>query len=201
MPSPARSALLLLALIPAAVILAGDRDDRSREAKKQREKIEDLADKLARRLALPAPSPESVFLHARAAELLERVRQSTADGYRFQRLASATDALLEASERIFDSGKKKDGRERDAQRETALALERYYFRAQQADYFAASARESAGGAYVSHARSLYQQARSAYDAREHNRAKKLGEASALIVRALESLAQAAVRIPEPPRLR
>jgi hypothetical protein len=47
-------------------------------------------------------------------------------------------------------------------------------------------------------RSLYQQARGAYDARQYDRAQMLGEASSLIVMALENIAHASLNIPDPP---
>ena len=140
---------------------------------------------------------DNEFLHDRAAELVERVRKKQENDFEFHRLAGAADALLEASERIFDSRKHRS-HSRESQRDAAMALQRYYFRSQQAEYFAELSQEPEADAYVQHCRRLYQEARSAYDAEEFKRAKLLGEASALIVRALENIAQASVHIPEPP---
>jgi hypothetical protein len=173
----------------------------SREEKRRREgekKIAELSKKLERRLQIPEPSEENRFLHRQAASLLERTRQAIGDSYRFDRLARATDALLEASESIFDAREKRN--KEDDQREVALELQKDYFRLQQAEYFARQSGEPDAELYVKHARALYQQARRAYDAGEYRKAEELGDASSYIVRALENLAQAAVRIPEPPRL-
>ena len=52
--------------------------------------------------------------------------------------------------------------------------------------------------YVTYARSFYQLARSAYDAHQYDRAQMLGDASSLLVTALENIAQASLRIPDPP---
>lgn len=178
---------------------AAAQQDRKRE-RKQQEKLEELERKLARRQAQAGAAPEHSFLHSRAAAVLERARQARKDAYVFDRLLRAADDLLEASEELFESRQAApEGRE-DEQREAALELQRYYFRVRQADYFGGMSREPDAGLYVQHARSLYQQARSAYDARQYRRARKLGEAAEEIVSALEKLAQAAVRIPEPPKL-
>lgn len=70
----------------------------------------------------------------------------------------------------------------------------------QAEYFAGLSGESDAGAWVKHARALYQQGRSAYDAQQSRRARKLAEAAALVVSALQLLAQARASSQEPPRL-
>jgi serine/threonine-protein kinase RIO1 len=72
---------------------------------------------------------------------------------------------------------------------------------QQADYFAAQGKREDGGAFTRHCRALYQQARAAYDQNDYRTARKLAEAAAGIVSALERMAQAEVRVPEPPRLK
>ena len=175
------------------------RADSKRE--RQREKIEDLSEKLERRLKVRNPSKENVFLHEHAAGLLVRLKQSGEDSYRFDRLARAADALLEASERIFEAREKdRDDDDDDDRRETALALQRDYFRLQQADYFARQSGEKDAKQYVKRARAVYQQARRAFDAQTYEKAETLGDAASYIVRALENLAQAAIRVPEPPRL-
>jgi len=199
----------LLALAGASVARA-DKDRRKSQEEKQRERIEELSRKLARRLKTPEPGEENKFLHARASALLERAKQARQDAYLFDRLSRAADDLLEASESIFEAGEPERDPEDDDREEAARALQRYYFRAQQAEYFAglskpvlsapASSPEAEPDLYVKYARSLYQQGRSAYDGQRYRRAKKLGEASAKVVSALENLAQASVRAPEPPRL-
>ncbi|MCS6951335.1 MAG: hypothetical protein RMK57_10570 [Bryobacterales bacterium] len=173
--------------------------ERKRE-RRQEERLEELARKLARRQAQAGATPEHRFLHARAAAILERARQTRDDAYVFDRLVRAADDLLEASEELFEARQPEPPPTEAEQRETALDLQRCYFRVRQADYFAEMSREPEAGLYVQHARSLYQQARSAYDGRQYRRAGKLGEAAEEIVSALEKLAQAAVRIPEPPKL-
>jgi len=195
-------ALAALLLCCAEWVPGRDSDQRreDREQRRRREKIEDLSRKLSRRLAVPNPAKEHGFLHEQASALLERARQAREDAYLFDRLAAATNALLESSEEIFEAREPERDKDDDDQREAAVALQRHYFRIQQAEYFAKMGNEEQAGEYVKQSRSLYQQARRAYDQKQYRQARKLGEASSYIVRALENLAQAAVRIPEPPRL-
>jgi hypothetical protein len=149
-----------------------------------------------------------VFLHDHAGELIGQARIAIHDEYRFDRVSRAANALLEASERIFDArgprNKREDGDEDDDEDDprgkTARRLERCFFRVKQADYFAQQSAASHPEQYLRTTRSLYQQARGAYDLRDYRKARLLAEAAALTVDALERLAQAAVRIPEPPRL-
>ncbi len=187
-------------LAAAALAVAAGAQKESKREKKQREKIEDLSEKLGRRLRYPEPTPEQTYLHKQAAALLDRVKAASHDDYRFDRLARAADALLEASEEILDARRTEQEEDEDDRREAALDLQRDYFRIQQADYFAKLSGEPEAGTYIKHARALYQQARQAFDAGEYDRAETLGDAASYIVRALEYLAQAAIGVPEPPRL-
>lgn len=187
-----------------------EKQRRKSQEEKQRERIEQLSRKLERRLKMPEPGEEDNFLHARASALLERAKQAQQDAYLFGRLSRAADDLLEASESISEAREPERDPEDNDREEAARALQRYYFRVQQAEYFAAlikpalsapaSSPERESDLYVKYARSLYQQGRSAYDGKRYRRARKLGEASAKVVSALENLAQASVRVPEPPRL-
>lgn len=189
-------------LVGAALLVVpvGGNEKESKREKKQREKIGDLSEKLERRFQYPEPSPEQTYLHKQAAILLERTKAARDDEYRFDRLARATDALLEASEKILEARRANKDDEDDDRRDTALDLQRDYFRVQQAEYFAKLSAEKEAGTYIKHARALYQQARQAFDAGGYDKAETLGDAASYIVRALEYLAQAAIGVPEPPRL-
>jgi len=186
-------------LVLAACAVIGKERRRS-ELERQQERIQELRRKLARRAALPSPSEEQKFLHARAAALLERMKPSAEERYRFDRMGRAVEDLLEASEEIEEARQEeKPARPQDRQ-EASRDLQRYYFRVQQADFFAGLCGEADAAAYVKHSRALYQQGRSAYDAGQYRRARKLGEAASLVVSALERLAQARLSSAEPPRL-
>ena len=192
--------VLLIALGVAGTAVGEDRkkeSDAQKEERKRHEAIRDLSRKLSRRLAMPHPAPDSVFLNQRASVLLERTRKIR-DRYQFDRMRRATNALLEATERI--ESREGEDNDEDDRAKAARTLQRHYFRVQQAEYFAAMSGEPDAIQYVPHCRSLYQQARSAYDARQFDRARRLGDAASLVVGALENLAQAAVRVPDPPRL-
>jgi len=173
--------------------------DEKKTEKRQDEKLKKLGETLSRRQAVTQPSELIRFLNARAAAILERARQSRSDNYVFERLAGAADDLLEAVEEVLEAASESESNPKE-KAETARRLERYYFRVQQADYFAARSGEADAAAWVKHARGLYQQARGAYDAGLFKKARRLGGAADSIVDALESLAQASVRVPEPPRL-
>ena len=197
MPRTLIAIAAVLGLVAGAALLAQDEKKRER---KQNEKIDDLAEKLGRRMfAYPNSNKDQIWLHEEAARLLERAKQSRDQDYVFDRLIRATDALLEASERVLESREEEDNDEDDRE-EAARDLQRDYFRVQQSEYFAKQSKRENAQDYVTLSRSLYQQARSAFDAGRFDGAENLSSAASYVVRALENLAQAAVRVPEPPRL-
>jgi hypothetical protein len=188
--------------LPSTTLLADE--DKSDE----QEKIEDLnelTDRLNRLASGQDLSEEQLFLHARVSELLDRARQAPAGSYLLERLDSAIDDLLDASGRLEriktpDDDVEREDRESEAQRRTARDLERTYFRVQQGEYFGEQSGDPMAAEYVRLARRLYQQGRSAYDGGTYWRARQLADAAREVVDGLEGLAQAAVRIPELPRL-
>jgi hypothetical protein len=198
-----RAVVLLLAvsLAPPAFLPADEKSD-------EQEKVEDLneqTDRLNRLASKPDLSEEQLFLHARVSELLDRARQAPAGSYLFDRLDSAIDDLLDSSGRLQriktpDDDVEREDRESEAQRRTARDLERTYFRVQQGEYFGEQSGDPKAGEYVRLAQRLYQQGRSAYDGGKYWRARQLADAAREVVDSLEGLAQAAVRIPELPRL-
>jgi hypothetical protein len=187
-------ALLLCFALPPPLPAA----DKDRSA----ERIENLAEKLGRRLFVyPDPTSEQLWLHETATALLERTKKAREDKWVFDRLARATDALLEASESILDARKEESHvNDEDDHEEAARGLEGDYFRVQQAEYFATKSSEPNADEYLKCARVLYQQARRAFDEQKYDTAETLGDAAGDVARALEYLAQAAIRVPEPPRL-
>ena len=191
------STLIALGLFLAAVGYAAD--DQDRRDRKRGESIEELSERLDLRFSYPDPTREQLWLHQQAAALLERTRSASGNRYRFDRLSKATDALLEASERILQA-RDQDECDEDERAETARALQNDYFRVQQAEYFAKLSKEKNGDEYTRHARSLYQQARRAYDRKLYECAETLGDAAGYVAQAIEALAQASIRNPEPPRI-
>jgi hypothetical protein len=191
------------ALLVAMGLGAQNEDKRARRAEERKaSELREISQRLRRLSSRSGLSQENEFLHAQVSAVLERARQAPAGSYLFDRLASAVDDLLDASEEILES--RRDRRERDddpeeAKRRTARELERTYFRVQQGDYFGRQSKESNAADYVRTARRLYQIARGAYDGGEYHRARRLADAARDIISGLEALAQAAVPIPEPPQ--
>lgn len=163
----------------------------------KQERLEFLAKMLTRSSNLPEPGAEMQFLSARATELLDRAKQVRVNNFQFDSLTGAVINLLWAGDRIMLARKSSQVDEGD-KRDAALYLQRCYFRVQQAEYFAGLSSEKESARFVTQIRSLYQQARSAYDAGQYDRAHLLGDASTMMVTALENIAYASLRIPDPP---
>ncbi len=163
--------------------------------------VEEATKRLEKAKSISQPGPELEFLHSKASELLERAKASRENYFRFGRFIAATNALLEASDRIVWSRRiERTPQERDYWG-AGLFLPGCYFRVRQAEFFASLINEKNTDQYVTWSKSLYQQARGALDAREYQRARLLGDASSFIVFALESIAQAMVQMPETPVIR
>lgn len=199
---------MVVALIFAAAlnILAQDGGRRSRRLNPEETKTERLrrvSQRLNRLSSTPNLSQENRFLHEQVFFLLERSRQAPAGSYVFDRLHSAMGVLLDASEHILRSGQTRndgDDNTEEAKRRIVRDLERTYFRIQQGDYFANQSQERNAADYVLTARWLYQLARATYDQGNYSQARRLADASREVISGLESLAQAAMPNPEPPKL-
>jgi hypothetical protein len=182
------------------VLLAQKKSRQEQEERRKEERIKELSRKLGKLAAMRAPSAEQRFLQARATALLARARELPAGSHEFDRLRRAVGDLLEAGEEILEARQGESVNADGDQEEAARRLERAYFRIQEGDYFARLSAEPDAGDYLAHSRRLYQEARRDYDARQWRKARKLAEACSEIIEALERLAQARVRIPEPPRI-
>jgi hypothetical protein len=160
--------------------------------------LEETSKRLEKTKNISQSGPETDFLLSKASELLERARSSRDNYLRFERFVAATNSILEASDRIIWSRRL----ERLAQEQDYWGAGPFlpfcYFRVRQADFFASLIGEKNTEQYVTWSRSLYQQARGAFDAREYQRARMLADASSFIVFALECYAQATVQMPDTP---
>ena len=183
-------------LLMASSFFAAERS-KSREEKKQQE-----IRKASRALAtFDRSDPDQGFIRDRAQELLLRAEKATAGSYLFERLIEAVDDLLDAGEELAKAARRGGDPEKQPDAaETARHLERTYFRVTQADYYSRISADPNGPDYIKIARRLYQAARREYDGKNFHRARRLAGAAGEIVGALENLAQAAVRIPDPPKL-
>jgi hypothetical protein len=153
--------------------------------------LDETAKRLEKSKSLGPSTPEIEFLHARASELLERAKLSRENYFRFGRYIAATNALLEAGDKLFWLRKIERVPQEQDYWDAGPVLQFCHFRVKQADFFAPRSGEKNSDQYVIWSRSLYQQARSANDAREYQRARLLGDASSFIVLALEFIVQAA----------
>lgn len=188
------SACVVLGLLLGVTAQAQSEERRDR-------RIKDL-DEASSRLNLYAAgtvSTEREFIHERVAELLNRARKSIDDNYLFGRLTAAADDFLDASEQIQDAAVDGPSRE-DTQERAARELENTYFDLMQGEHFARQSGDPHADEYIGISRRLYQNARAAYEQEEYAKARDFGEAAREVVAGLESLAQAAVRVPTPPRL-
>jgi hypothetical protein len=179
----------LFALVVAASFVLAERE-KSRDEKKQ-EEIRKASRKLA---SFDRNGPDESFIR-------DRAEQAAAGSYLFERLIDAVDDLLDAGEELNDAARPtNESRKQPEPAETARYLERTYFRVMQADYYSRISADPRGPDYVGMARRLYQAGRREYDSRNYARARRFAGAAGEIVNTLENLAQAAVRVPEPPKL-
>lgn len=127
--------------------------------------------------------------------LAKAAKTTKDDPFRYGRYLAAASALMDAADRILWISKADPKPEEHDFWGAGFILQGCYFRVRQADYFADTSGVKKSGQYVELARRLYQQGRSAYDAKEYSRARLYGDASTSVVVALECLAQAAM--PDP----
>jgi hypothetical protein len=188
--------LCLLFLLVATPSAFADRK-KSPDEKKQ-EEIRKASRQLS---AIDRNDPDQGFIRDRAQELLVRAEQAPAGSHQLERLFEALDDLFDASEELGKIARRAGENEKQPDAAgTARHLERTYFRVTQADYYARISGDPFGPDYVRTARRLYQAARREYDGRNFQRARRFAGAASEIVDTLENLAQAVVRVPDPPKL-
>lgn len=185
--------LVPFCLLSIVVASADDRHD------KHIKKLNELSARLNRYATDEESTPERDFLHARITELLVRARGSAKDNYLFGRLVAAIDDFLDASEQIEDALEDGPG-DSDTQQRAARELEDTYFDLKQGEHFAKQSTVPRANEFIRTGRRLYQTARAAYELGEYAKSRDLAEAARELVAGLESLAQAAVPIPTPPKL-
>ena len=161
--------------------------------------LNESAKKLETVKAIKQPGADIQSLQSKASDLLEKSKQARDNFFRCARLMSAANALMDAAYGIFQS-RKADRAPFDFW-SVGMVLQGYYYRIQQAHSFAQMSGEKNSDQYETLARTLYQQARGAYDAREYQRSRYLADAAASIVFALESIAQASAPPPTHPNFK
>jgi hypothetical protein len=172
-------------------------DRRGLSDKDKQDRIDFLAKSINWQTSQANESTEMQFLLAHASDLLERAKQARGNSFQFESLTGATINLLGAA-RSVSSARKANQMDENDKRDAALFLQKCYFRVQQADFFSSLSSEKDSKVYVTQIRSLYQQARSAYDAKQYDRARLFGDAASMIVTALENIAHSTIHVPDPP---
>ena len=172
------------------------------EAKKPRPKQQDWLAGTQKRLeslngttTTDAENADFKNLMEYTADLLDQAKSSKDNQFQYSRLLLAANAMMDAADRVLLALKPERPPEENDSRAAGFVLQGCYFRVRQAGYFAGISKDKKSSQYVKLASSLYQRARSAYDAKEYGKARLLGDASTSIVRALEHMAQAAT--PDP----
>ena len=126
----------------------------------------------------------------RAADLIDQAKSSKDNQFQYGRLLLAANAMMDAADRVLLALKSGNNPDESDSRVADFVLRGCYFRVRQADFFAGISDDKKSDQYVKLASSLYQQGRSAYDAKEYGKARFLGDASISVVFALECMAQA-----------
>jgi hypothetical protein len=162
-----------------------------------KKRLEDDSKKLESAKGAKPSGKEYDFIFPAVSKLLEQSKEERENPFRLNQLLFASEALLNAGDFILWS-RKTNQTPQDYWGVINMAIQGCYFRIQQADFFAPLSGEKNSEQYVKLARSLYQQARGAYDDRNYDKALNLSKASESILIALESIAQAAIPIPKPP---
>lgn len=157
--------------------------------------LEATTKRLEKSKSITQSGTEFETLYARASDLLERAKKAKDNQFQFDRLIGAINSLLDAGDRIRWARKVEGVTLEKDFWGAGFVLQGCYFRIRQADYFAELSGEKNKEQYVTLLRSLYQQARSAYDAREYQRARLLAESSSFIVFSLECIAQSTIPNP------
>jgi hypothetical protein len=166
-----------------------------KEAYKKR--LEDTSKRLESAKSAKPSGKEYEFIFPAVSKLLEQSKEERENPFRLERLLFASDALLNAGDFISWSHNKNHTTQ-DYWHVIDMDIQGCFYRVQQADFFAPLSGEKNSKQYIELARSLYQQARSAYDDRNYDKAQNLSKASESILIALESIAQAAIPVPKPP---
>lgn len=200
---PRWSPALLAGILLVLVVVGPAAADKKSPERRKLDDLNKISERLNRLASKDSLRDEQRFLHELITELLTEARQAPAGSYLFSRLEAAMDDFLDGShelqEMIDDDDSEEDG-EKGARRRTARELESVYFRVKQGDYFADQSDHKGAGEIVKTARRLYQLARREFDQGRYWRARRFGDGARECIDGLESLAQAAVEVPEPPKL-
>ena len=162
-------------------------------------RFEDRLQRLHRQLAQPEPDPERRRLLTWSGSYVNRAQQMWRAGqpYIADRTLAGAEALVHASDHL-EHLKDAPGPPPPAEA-IAHQLADVYFRTREADYFLREIHDDSAAPLVLLARQYYQRAVESYDRSDFRAADEYGKMAEELVRALESLAQAATMAPQPRR--
>ena len=196
---------LMIGLIAQAPAQPGpqgkEKGDKKGKKGDELDRFEDRLERLRRQFAEPRPSePERQVLLSHSEVYANKADQiwRTAQPYIADRTLAAAEALFHASDHL-EHLKAPPGPPPPPAEEVSRHLAQVYFRTRQADYFLQEIHENSASPLVSLARQYYQRAVQSYDRSDFRGADEYGKTAEELVKALESLAQAATLAPQPRR--
>ncbi len=163
------------------------------------DRFPDRMDRLRRQIAEPRPAdPERRALLWQSEFYVTKADQiwRTSQPYIADRTLAAAEALLHASDHL-EHLKEPAGPPPPPAEEVSRHLAQVYFRTRQADYFLQEIHDNAASSLVTLARQYYQRAVQSHDRSDFRGADEYGKTAEELVKALESLAQAATLAPQP----
>ncbi len=163
------------------------------------DRFPDRLDRIRRHIAEPRPAdPERLALLSHSEFYVTKADQiwRTSQPYIADRTLAAAEALYHASDHL-EHFKELAGPPPPPAEEVSRHLAQVYFQTRQADYFFQEIHDNAASPLVTLARQYYQRAVQSYDRSDFRDADEYGKTAEELVKALESLAQAATLAPQP----
>jgi len=168
-------------------------------------RFEDRLQRLRWQFAQPEPDPERRTLLSWSGSYANRAEQIWRAGqpYIADRTLAGAEALVHTSDHLehlrLEINKDPPGPPPPPAEAVSRHLADVYFRTREADYFLQEIHDSSASPLVPLARQYYQRAVESYDRSDFRAANEYGKMAEELVRALESLAQAATLAPQPRR--
>jgi hypothetical protein len=163
-------------------------------------RFEDRLQRLRWQFAQPEADPERRTLLTWSGSYTNSAEQiwRTGQPYIADRTLAGAEALVRACDHL-EHLKNPPGTPPPPAEAVSRHLADVYFRTREADYFLQEIHDSSASPLVSLARQYYQRAVESYDRSDFRAADEYGKMAEELVRALESLAQAATLAPQPRR--
>jgi hypothetical protein len=176
-----------------------EKDDKKGKKGDDLDRFGDRLERLRRQIAEPgAADPERQVLLSHSGIYADKADQlwRAAQPYIADRTLAAAEALFRASDHL-EHLKELAGPPPPSAGEIPRHLAQVYFRTREASYFLQEIHDSAASPLLPLARQYYQRAVQSYDHSDFRGADEYGKTAEELVKALESLAQAATLAPQP----